>query len=110
MPALSPLLERGPVVVPDYLSVSAGDCRGLMPGGSHAHGALPAESAPWWPSRDRGLHRAFGARCTVLAYGVWVRRDVVWQDQERCSAGAHEVTRHGVDEVGAQVYMLVRKS
>src|SRR5882724_796958 len=33
-------------------------------------------------------------------YGVWVRRDVVRQDQYRCLARTHEIARHGEDEVG----------
>src|SRR5207249_150890 len=54
---------------------------GLLPR-EHAHFALRRE--------HRALH---GDR-------VWMRRDVVWQDQYGRLATAHEITRHGEDEVG----------
>ena len=40
---------------------------------------------------------------------IWMRRYVVGQHQDRRLAAAHEIARHGVDEVGRERYMLVRK-
>src|SRR5215831_20726438 len=54
---------------------------GLFPG-EHAHFGLRRE--------HRGLH----------GDGVWVGRDIVRQDQYRRLAIAHEIARHGEDEVG----------
>jgi hypothetical protein len=60
--------------------------------GNQILGVLPGVDACFGLRREtHGLH----------GHGVRVRRDVVRQDQDRRLAGAHEVVRHGVDEVGA---------
>src|SRR5882672_4197755 len=48
-------------------------------------------------------HAHFGLRrehCALHGDGVWMRRDVIRQDQYGRLAIAHEIARHGEDEVG----------
>src|SRR5262245_51311041 len=54
-------------------------------------GLLPREHAHLGVRRE---HRAFHGNC------VWVRRNFVWQHENRVLARAHELARHGEDEVG----------
>ena len=62
-------------------------------------GFLPREHAHLGVRRQhRGFHR----------HRVRVCRDVVRQDEDRRLARAHEIARHGEDEVGVVRYILVR--
>ena len=84
------------------IAKTTGGCHRLMRPEELAHvahrlgdqvlGILPGVDAHLGLRREtHGLH----------GHGVRVRRDVVRQDQYRRLAGAHEIARHGEDEVGA---------
>ena len=80
----------------DEYRVIAADLRNANGGASS--GPLEIDR-PWDAYTDDhlGLRRQ---RRDVHGDRVRVRWNVVRQDQDRCLAGAHEIARHGEDEVG----------
>ncbi len=70
------------------------------PAGTSAHAATPRRSVPRSPSTGRCSPRNSAPVARLHGHGVWVRRDIVRQHQDRRLAPPHEIARYGEHEVG----------